>query len=1044
MSIEKKSIFIVDDMEENLLILNEILEQEGAKLSFAKSGQEALNLIPKVKPDIILLDIFMPGLDGYEVCKKLKKDPRTIDIPVIFLTGGANIENLINGFDVGAVDYITKPFDPEELIVRINTHIELKKARDIIRMQNKELKKVNNELDLTNLELIKSSVQLMQSEEKFKKLFEQSKDGIIIHSPTGKILDINAEACQMLKYDKKELIEKPLLSVFNKNTMKSAVKSFIKIRELGTYRFETKLKRADGEIIDVESSSKVIDKKKGIVQSIFRDITQSKLIKADLKKREKYFRHIYNNTPYSILTIKSNGTIIDANSVTLHLFDINGFYSIKDTNIKDFFLFKNNSFVDDYHNFIKKGEKTHKEYCFKPNNGKVLWFNIHFIPIKNFDGVIINSYVLLENITERKIAEQEIHKLSTAVEQSPVSIIITNTDNNIEYANPMFTKLTGYSFKEVKGKNPKILHSGKTPKETFKKLWKTITSGKTWQGEFINKKKNGNEFIEKCLIAPIKDSNNRITNYIALKEDITEQKNTLKALENSEDKFKKLSNLTFEGILIHDKGVAVEINHSFANISGYDYEELIGKNMIELLIPQEYHALIQQKINEKYEKPYEYEVIKKDGTRIPVEAESRNVIYKGKKLRVTALRDITERKEALLALEKSEKEQRMILNSYVDGVYTCSPDYKITYMNPAMKEIIGHDATGKTCHKSIYNSDKPCEKCVFNKLRTDRKIAYDYHDEIRNNDYHIKNILFGDGSKLSIYYDITERKKAEILLQLQKKELEDNNKSVISSISYASVIQNAVLPNRYFLKQFLPESFVLFLPRDIVSGDFYWIKQVHNHILVAVADCTGHGVPGAFMSMLGIAYLNEAVSSLKNRNNLKANTILNKLRKKLKLALHQDRRKNTASDGMDMALCIINIEEMKMQYAGANNPIYIIRNNKESGKPELTHYKPDNMPIGVHLKEKPFTNNKIQLQADDTIYLFSDGFVDQFGGTDDRKYRSGRFKEFLLSICHKSLSDQKKILHKEFNSWKGDKNQVDDVLIMGLKIHESYGDVDLF
>ena len=275
-------------------------------------------------------------------------------------------------------------------------------------------------------------------------------------------------------------------------------------------------------------------------------------------------------------------------------------------------------------------------------------------------------------------------------------------------------------------------------------------------------------------------------------------------------------------------------------------------------------------------------------------------------------------------------------------------------------------------------------------------------------------------------------------------ELNRKNEEVMSSIRYAQVIQKAVLPSESFISQFIPDFFIINIPRDIVSGDFYWVKHVGNEIIVAVGDSTGHGVPGAFVSMLGMTYLNEVVDKLSNRDEFKASDVLDLMRTKIKSALHQDRRKDTMSAGIDLALCIIDIEKQTLQYAGAYNPLFIIRNNAEGTAHELIHLKGDKMPLSVHIDEKAFTNNTVELQTNDILYMFSDGFTDQFGGKQGMKYKMGNFKTLLLETSEQPLEKQKEILLKTYYDWKQDLKQVDDVLVLGIKIQQSYGDVDFF
>jgi len=258
-------------------------------------------------------------------------------------------------------------------------------------------------------------------------------------------------------------------------------------------------------------------------------------------------------------------------------------------------------------------------------------------------------------------------------------------------------------------------------------------------------------------------------------------------------------------------------------------------------------------------------------------------------------------------------------------------------------------------------------------------------------------------------------KQRDIALQAQQE--------ITDSIRYAKRIQAAVMPQREMFVEMVPDYFIYFKPRDIVSGDFYWMKKLNKHIVVAAADCTGHGVPGAFMSLLGIAFLNEIV----NESLTDAAKILDVLRIRIIEALHQTWKDDEAKDGMDIALSIINIETKELQYAGAYNPLYLFRNG------ELTEKKADKMPIGIHIKEPvSFNNQTIQLQENDSIYMFSDGYIDQFGGENGSKYKSRQFKELLHSIQGKPMKEQKEIIDNTHNNWKGDQKQLDDILIIGM------------
>jgi len=270
---------------------------------------------------------------------------------------------------------------------------------------------------------------------------------------------------------------------------------------------------------------------------------------------------------------------------------------------------------------------------------------------------------------------------------------------------------------------------------------------------------------------------------------------------------------------------------------------------------------------------------------------------------------------------------------------------------------------------------------------------------------------------------IVRERTAEVVLQRdilehQKNEIED-------SIRYASRIQNAVLPADREFMSLVPESFVFFRPRDIVSGDFYWISRIDDKLIISAADCTGHGVPGAFMSMLGVAFLDEIV----NKDRItRPEIILNNLRRKVIEALQQQGILGEAKDGMDIVVIIIDENAGKLHYAGAYNPLIMIR------KGCLSEYRADRMPIAIFDNMRDFTLHEIPIEEGDLFYFFSDGYEDQFGGPEGKKFKSRQFKELLVKICDKPMPDQKEIIIRTFDEWKGDMNQVDDIVVIGVRI----------
>jgi len=259
----------------------------------------------------------------------------------------------------------------------------------------------------------------------------------------------------------------------------------------------------------------------------------------------------------------------------------------------------------------------------------------------------------------------------------------------------------------------------------------------------------------------------------------------------------------------------------------------------------------------------------------------------------------------------------------------------------------------------------------------------------------------------------------------QRDEIAEQKKQITDSIQYASSLQQALLPSPNYIKKILPEHFIFFKPKDIVSGDFYWIKNINDYIVIVAADCTGHGVSGALMSVLGISLINEITTKKEIR---KASQTLEVLRHEIKNQLNHTSLDYSINSGMDIAICVIEPNKKIMQYAGANNPLYMFRDNK------LTEFKPTRNPIGITPIEIPFQNHEIEIQEGDTFYLFTDGFVDQFGGDNGKKFRSRRFRHMLLGINKKPMADQKKILEINLKYWlKNTYEQVDDMLILGFR-----------
>ena len=413
-------------------------------------------------------------------------------------------------------------------------------------------------------------------------------------------------------------------------------------------------------------------------------------------------------------------------------------------------------------------------------------------------------------------------------------------------------------------------------------------------------------------------------------------------------------------------------------------------------------------------------------------------------------------KAIVLAKEIKSNQDLHDLYKKMSDLFEASGDIQNAYKYYKLKTAIQDSLLNTDKQKAIeelqtkYETKK--KKQEIKLLNNQKKLS----DEIQRNQKII--ILSLAGGLILVLFLVfiiikrnIERQKANELLAKKNDEIAHQKEELTSSIAYAKRIQTAMLPQYQIVDKSLKDYFILFKPKDMVSGDFFWWTHFDNYTILSVSDCTGHGVPGAFMSILGVSFLREIVSKEKI---IHPGTILNRLRKEIITALHQKGIYGEQKDGMDMSLITINHSTNTLQFAGANNSIYIIRSDvsedkkdindfqeesrikKELSNNEKTFYeiKPDKMPIAIFFKMKPFNTVEIQLQSSDRIYLFSDGYADQFGGQNGKKFKYKPFKNLLFENSHKPMKEQKDVLEKTFVAWKNNFEQIDDITIVGIKI----------
>ncbi len=264
-------------------------------------------------------------------------------------------------------------------------------------------------------------------------------------------------------------------------------------------------------------------------------------------------------------------------------------------------------------------------------------------------------------------------------------------------------------------------------------------------------------------------------------------------------------------------------------------------------------------------------------------------------------------------------------------------------------------------------------------------------------------------------------------LQAANDEIRGKTKDILDSIKYAYRIQTAIAPPQYIVDRLLSKQFILYLPKDVVSGDFYFVSEFHDKVFFAAVDCTGHGVPGALMSVIGF---NALVQAVREKNVDTPGKVLSFLDKSVNDILRQTHDESGVKDSMDLAACSIDFKTNTVMYAGAYNPLYYVKSGI------LYEIKADKLPIGVNIDGvvDVFTDHTIQLNSGDTVYIFSDGYADQFGGPNNKKFKYNQLKETILSVQGKSMKEQRNILESTIRKWQGDEEQIDDILIMGVQI----------
>ncbi len=531
---------------------------------------------------------------------------------------------------------------------------------------------------------------------------------------------------------------------------------------------------------------------------------------------------------------------------------------------------------------------------------------------------------------------------------------------------------------------------------------------------------------------------------------------TAKELILSEKKLQTILQNSSEVIAIFDEDSSLKyISPSCINILGYFDYELLGFGIYKFFYPEDIEnlkttfSLLFVSGNES-ERILQIKMKLKNKQNIFLEIKAKNLIenqaINGYLLNI---QDITERLKAEDNAKRKQQFQSLSENS-TDLIIRFEKNLKIAYINPVIENYTGKKPDFYI-KNSIYDVDFSNDIVIFwdtmirevmrnqKIIKTELTIPSIIGDRILRVDIipeiNIENEL---ESILALAHDITDQKIAEkkILQQnqilekineevlIQKKEIEDINRDLTESINYAKRIQEAFLPEIVEMQKELDNFFIFYQPRDIVSGDFYWYQKIGNQYFIAIADCTGHGVPGAFMSLIGHNILNELVNQKEIRT---TSIILEQLHQEIFRRLKQG--DSGSKDGMDIAIIRIDFSKKIVEFAGAGRPLLWWHQY------DLHEIKGDKLGVGgtTIQEHRKYEHHILNIENGDAIYLFTDGFIDQFGGPHNKKFTSPRFRELLLKNQHKKMSDLENLLRKTFEEWKGDENQTDDILVLGIK-----------
>ncbi len=1094
-------LLILEDTSRDVDTLLRVLKKSGLDFEYAHVDNKidyTTELSKDQLPDIILSDYDLPTFSGKEAFKILNE--RQPHIPFIFITSALRDTIAAEMLQLGIDDYVFK-----DRLKRLPSAIQQAIAR----------RKLLNEKE-------EALLATKKSERKFFALASMSPVGIFQVDKNGQCIYVNKKYTELAGLSKNEALGTGWFSAVHKDDRKIVLDAWQELlsKSKSSVSVEYRFVKNTGEIIWVLGQADVEQdgdhNMMGYIGTI-TDITNQKLARLDLVKREKKYRDLYENATDEIIIIDvATYRILDANPT---LYENTGYDKgevlgqpisilIAQENIPEIEQRVAQALVREKLSFISKHRRKDQSLYPVEVVAKII----------EHDGKkVLQAFV--RDITQRVEAEKEIVKLSRVASQIDNAVIITNAQGMIEWVNTGFEKLTGYKSVEVIGKKPgDFLQGPRTDPQAVMAIRQSLQRAEPFTTEILNYNSAGLAYWITLSITPQKSPDGKLEKFIGISTDITATKNTQNEIEQSYKELKAIEEINT--LSLADQSISYIAN-----------EVVVTFQALEPILDGWVYLFDEKKQLRCMNKGFNDGISKQAGTsinfpeRIPVLL-SGGLIWKAmsdKRAQITRDKDdiidlsreftenhtvhshlvesltgsgvkssiiipVSSRRDAfgviilihsrvlpikmierferitngisaalakVMTEEKSKRLAKIVSNSN-EAIISVGLNGAILSWNKSAAELFGY--TSEEILGEPLGILSPPEHLERAREATRKVVRENVSVTIeaiglRKNQRRVPIELsifpiINDHGKITsvsgIVRDIRERKKIEKERKDFTKKLETQvlqrtselsdknsllsrkNKDITDSINYALRLQKALFPDKSILQDFFQDAFVYLRPRDIVSGDFYWFHKRKGKFIIVAADCTGHGVPGAFMSVLGIELLNKIIVQ---EGASYPTHILELLDDGLVNVLGKADGENV-TDGIDMAICSIDTNSGQMDFAGAGRPIILI---SDEG---LSYVKGSKFSLGGVLSTsiKKYETASIDFSSGDMLYLFSDGYVDQFGGKKGKKIMSKRLKEQLEDIHNLPCANQRDCLDRYLIDWMGGEDQVDDILIMGVRL----------